>query len=34
MLISFIGDGASLEAIETLVAFGLIAFWLVKWLYG
>lgn len=33
MLISFIADGASWEAIETLLAFGLIAFLLTRWLF-
>lgn len=32
MLISFIADGASWKAIETLLAFGLIAFLLTRWL--
>ncbi len=34
MLISFIADGASWEAIETLLAFGLIAFLLARWLFS
>lgn len=33
MLISFLADGASWEAIETLLAFGLIAFLLARWLF-
>ena len=33
MLISFIADGASWEAIETLLAFGLIAFLFTRWLF-
>jgi len=33
MLIFFLADGASWEAIETLLAFGLIAFLLVRWLF-
>ena len=33
-LISFIADGASWEAIESLLAFGFIAFLLVRWLFG
>jgi len=33
MLISFMADGASWEAIETLLAFGLIAFMLTRWLF-
>ena len=34
MLISFLADGASWEAIETLLAFGLIAFLLARWLFS
>ena len=34
MLISFISDGASFDAIETLLGFGIIAYLLVKWLLG
>ena len=33
MLISFVADGASWEAVETLLAFGLIAFLLARWLF-
>ena len=33
MFISFLADGASWEAIETLLAFGLIAFLLARWLF-
>lgn len=33
MLISFIADGVSWEAIETLLTFGLIAFLLTRWLF-
>ena len=33
MLISFLADGASWKAIETLLAFGLIAFLLARWLF-
>ena len=33
MLISFLADGASWEAIETLLAFGVIAFLLARWLF-
>ena len=34
MLISFIADGASWEAIECLLAFGIIAFLLARWLFS
>ncbi len=34
MLISFIADGASAEAIESLLAFGFIAFLLARWLFS
>ena len=34
MLISFLADGASWETIETLLAFGLIAFLLARWLFS
>ena len=34
MLISFLADGASWEAIETLLAFALIAFLLARWLFS
>ena len=34
MLISFISDGASAEAIEGLLAFGFIAFLLARWLFS
>ena len=34
MLISFISDGASWEAVETLLAFGFIAFLLARWLFN
>ena len=34
LLISFIADGASWEAIETLLAFGIIAFLLARWLFS
>ena len=33
MLIFFIADGASWEAIETLLAFAIIAFLLARWLF-
>lgn len=33
-LISFIGDGASWDAIDTLLGFGLIAFLFVRWMGG
>ena len=33
MLIFFIADGASWEAIECLLAFGVIAFLIVRWLF-
>ena len=34
LLISFIAVGASWEAIETLLAFGIIAFLLARWLFS
>lgn len=34
LLISFIADGAGWEAIETLLAFGIIAFLLARWLFS
>ena len=34
MLISFIADGTSWEAIEGLLTFGLIAFLLARWLFS
>ncbi len=34
LLISFIADGASWDAIETLLAFGIIAFLLARWLFS
>ena len=33
MLIFFIADGASWEAVECLLAFGLIAFLIARWLF-
>lgn len=33
MLIFFLADGASWEAIETLLTFGIIAFLLARWLF-
>lgn len=33
-LIYFIFDGASLDAIETLLAFGFMTYLFVKWLFG
>jgi len=33
MLISFLADGASWEAIETLLAFGILACLLARWLF-
>ena len=32
MLISFIADGASFDAIDTLLGFGLLAFLLLRWI--
>ena len=34
MLISFISDGASAEAIETLLAFGVITYLFGKWMFS
>lgn len=32
MLISFIADGASWNAIDTLLGLGLILYWFIKWM--
>lgn len=34
MLIHFIANGASWDAIDTLLGFGLIAYFLAKWLFS